>query len=115
MSQTTKYSRINQEIVKDAKKVEGLGASGIDLLACRYDRDPVDLIGSLQKAVKIPIIVAGSIYSFERVRKTLDLKVWAFTIESAFFYNKFVREGTFPKDLSRWLHDAFDLRDVERC
>ncbi len=82
-----------QEIVKDAKRVEGLGAGGIDLLAYRYDRDPVELIGSVQKAVKIPLIVAGSIDSLERVRKMLDLKVWAFTIGSAFFDKKFVTEG----------------------
>jgi NAD(P)H-dependent flavin oxidoreductase YrpB (nitropropane dioxygenase family) len=83
-----------QEIVKDARRVEGLGAGGIDLLAYRYDRDPVELIESVQKAVKIPIIVAGSIDSFERVRKMLDLKVWAFTIGSAFFDKKFLTEGT---------------------
>jgi NAD(P)H-dependent flavin oxidoreductase YrpB (nitropropane dioxygenase family) len=83
-----------QEIVKDAKRVEGLGAGGIDLLAYRYDRDPVKLIESVQKAAKIPMIVAGSIDSFERVRKMLDLKVWAFTIGSAFFDKKFVTEGT---------------------
>jgi len=83
-----------QEIVKDAKRVEGLGAGGIDLLAYRYDRDPVKLIESVQKVAKIPMIVAGSIDSFERVRKMLDLKVWAFTIGSAFFDKKFVTEGT---------------------
>jgi NAD(P)H-dependent flavin oxidoreductase YrpB (nitropropane dioxygenase family) len=83
-----------QEIVKDAKRVEGLGAGGIDLLAYRYDRDPVKLIESVQKAVKIPLIVAGSIDSVERVQKMLDLKVWAFTIGSAFFDKKFVTEGT---------------------
>ena len=83
-----------QEIVKDAKRVEGLGAGGIDLLAYRYDRDPVKLIESVQKVAKIPMIVAGSIDSFERVRKMLDLNVWAFTIGSAFFDKKFVTEGT---------------------
>jgi len=83
-----------QEIVRDAKRVEGLGAGGIDLLAYRYDRDPVKLIESVQKAVKIPLIVAGSIDSVERVQKMLDLKVWAFTIGSAFFDKKFVTEGT---------------------
>ena len=66
----------------------------IDLLAYRYDRDPVKLVESVQKAAKIPTIVAGSIDSFERVRKMLDLNVWAFTIGSAFFDKKFVTEGT---------------------
>jgi len=38
------------------------------------------LITSVQKAVKVPLIVAGSIDSFERVRRMKDLKVDGFTI-----------------------------------
>jgi len=77
------------EITKDARTVEDLGANGIDLLAYRYDGDEEQLIRSVQKAVKIPLIIAGSINSLERVQKMVELDVWAFTIGTAIFDKKF--------------------------
>jgi len=83
-----------KEIIDDAKMVEDLGAYGIDLLAYRYDGDPEQLIKSIQRAVKIPLIIAGSINSLEKVRKMVEFDVWGFTIGSAIFDKKFVRGGT---------------------
>lgn len=83
-----------KEIAADARMVEELGVSGIDLLAYRYDGNPERLIRSIQNTVEIPLIVAGSINSLERVRKMVDLDVWAFTIGSAIFDRKFVSNGT---------------------
>jgi len=89
-----------EEITKDARRVEALGVNGIDLLAYRYDGDVERLIKSVQNAVKIPLIIAGSIDSFEKVRKMAELGVWAFTIGSAVFDKKFVPNGTLNDQIS---------------
>jgi NAD(P)H-dependent flavin oxidoreductase YrpB (nitropropane dioxygenase family) len=89
-----------EEIAKDARRVEALGANGIDLLAYRYDGDVEHLIKSIQKAVKIPLIIAGSIDSFEKVRKMAELGVWAFTIGGAVFDKKFAPKGTLSDQIS---------------
>lgn len=94
-----------EEIAKDARTVEDLGVDGIDLLAYRYDGDPEQLIRSVQKAVKIPLIIAGSINSLERVRKMVELDVWAFTIGSAIFDKKFVPSGNLSDQITAVLKE----------
>ena len=94
-----------KEIINDAKMVEDLGADGIDLLAYRYDDDPEQLIKSIQRAVKIPLIIAGSINSLEKVRKMVELDVWGFTIGSAIFDKKFVRGGTLNDQITAVLKE----------
>lgn len=93
-----------EKIKKDAKAVQGLGVAGIDLLAYRYDRDPVPMIEAVQKAVRIPLIVAGSVDSLEKVRKLIDLDVWSFTIGSAFFDKRFVPNGTLTDQIQTVLN-----------
>jgi len=97
-----------EEITRDARTVEDLGANGIDLLAYRYDGNPEHLIRSVQEAVKIPLIIAGSINSLERVRKMTELDVWAFTIGSAIFDKKFVPSGTLSDQITAV------LKEIER-
>ena len=94
-----------KEIIRDAKMVEDLGADGIDLLAYRYDGDPEQLIKSIQRAVKIPLIIAGSINSLEKVRKMAELDVWGFTIGSAIFDRKFVRGETLNDQITAVLKE----------
>ena len=89
-----------EEITRDARTVEDLGANGIDLLAYRYDGNPEHLIRTVQEAVRIPLIIAGSINSLERVRKMTELDVWAFTIGSAIFDKKFVPSGTLSDQIT---------------
>lgn len=93
------------EIVDDAKKVEKMGLPGINLLAYRYDGDAEKLMVSVQKAVKIPLIVAGSINSYERVRKMKELNIWAFTIGGAIFDKKFVPQGTYSENIETVLKE----------
>ena len=83
-----------EEICEDARRVEKLGADGIDLLSYRYDGDPAQLTMAVKDAVDIPIIVAGSISSFEQIRKMVELGVWGFTIGSAILDRKFVAGGS---------------------
>lgn len=94
-----------EEIVEDAKRVEKLGVPGINLLAYRYDGDVEKLIVSVQNAVKIPLIVAGSINSYERVRKMKELDIWAFTIGGAIFDKKFVPEGSYSDNIEAVLKE----------
>jgi len=41
------------------------------------------LIQEVQKAVGLPLIIAGSINSYERIEKMKELGVWTFTIGGA--------------------------------
>ena len=98
------------EIVADGKKKQALGIDGINLLAYRYDGDVEKLISSLLKAVKIPIIVAGSIDSFDRVRKMIQLNVAGFTIGGAIMDKKFVPDGSLAEQATSVLKETGELR-----
>jgi hypothetical protein len=86
-----------EEIVNDAKRIESEGVHGFDLLAYRYKyQDKVnDLVASLNEAVRVPVVSAGSINSFRRLQETIDQKIWGFTIGGAFFEKKFVPGGSY--------------------
>lgn len=94
------------EIVEDGRKVEKMGVDGINLLGYRYDGDAVKLIRSVREAVKIPLIVAGSINNFERVRQMVNLDVWAFTIGAAILEKKFIPNGTLSEQLQAVLKET---------
>ena len=85
------------ELVDEARKLEALGADGFDLLLYRYKYpEKIDeLISRVVKEVKVPVVSAGSINSWERLQATIDQKVWGFTVGGAFFEKKFVPEGTY--------------------
>jgi len=89
------------ELVEEAKKLESLGADGFDLLLYRYKYpEKIDeLISRVVKEVKVPVVSAGSINSWERLQATIDQKVWGFTIGGAFFEKKFVPEGTYRDNI----------------
>jgi len=82
-----------EEIVEDAKRTQKLGADGINLLAYRYDGDVRELIKQVGAAIQIPLIVAGNVDSFERIRELKALGVWAFTIGGAIMEKKFPAAG----------------------
>jgi hypothetical protein len=88
------------EIVADGKRMEELGVDGFDLLAYRYVGDPVELARVFLSAVRVPVVLAGSIDSFERLDVVKGLSPWAFTIGSAFFEKKFVENGSFGDQMS---------------
>lgn len=76
------------QIIEDARRVEKMGAYGINLLAYRYDGNAEQLITSIQNAVKLPLIIAGSIDSFEKIEKMKDMQIWGFTIGGAVIERK---------------------------
>ncbi|MCJ7650113.1 MAG: hypothetical protein MUP85_16000 [Candidatus Lokiarchaeota archaeon] len=92
-----------QEIIDDAKLMEEKGVDGFDLLAYRYIEDAEKLAQQFIKAIKIPVVLAGSINSFDRLDKIKEYNPWGFTIGSAFFDKIFVKAGSFKEQISRVL------------
>src|SRR5689334_13216716 len=79
-----------EEIVAHACELEEYGAHGLDLLTYRYTGDAPSLLARVVEATDVPIVSAGSIASFERIREVWDAGAWGFTIGSAFFDGTFV-------------------------
>jgi hypothetical protein len=79
-----------EDIAADAKRTQKLGADGINLLAYRYDGDIRRLIDSVRASTDLPLVVAGNVDSFERIREMKRLGVWAFTIGGAIMEKKFL-------------------------
>jgi hypothetical protein len=90
-----------KEIIADAKELESKGVDGFDLLAYRYRQSNKvpKLMKKLVTAVKVPVVSAGSINSIERLQKTVNSGVWAFTIGSAFFEKRFLPGGSFRENV----------------
>lgn len=75
-----------EEIVESARRLASMdGVDGLDLLAYRFDGDVEHLIARVLEAVDVPVVLAGSIDSPERVGIVSRLNPWGFTIGSAIF------------------------------
>jgi len=91
-----------EEIIREAQKLEEKGIDGFDLLGYRYKQgNTEELIRIFLRKIRVPIILAGSINSFERLDKVKELNPWAFTIGSAFFDKKFVKGGLVKEQISK--------------
>jgi hypothetical protein len=89
----TKLTGTIDDIVDDAVRLAGLpGVHGLDLLAYRFAGDVEDLTRRVVKAVKVPVIAAGSIDCAERVQAMRRAGAWAFTVGSAVFDGSFLSE-----------------------
>lgn len=99
------------EIVTDARRAEDLGVDGVTLLAYRYSGEAHKLIESVKNAVNIPIIVAGNVDSFERIREVINLGVWGFTIGGAIFEKKFASKGDIREQLTMVIREIRRLKN----
>jgi len=83
------------EIIENGLEFERKGVEGINLLLYRYLGDQNELLNRVVEELHVPIIVAGSVNSFERIDKLKekDKCIWAFTIGGAIFEKKFVEGG----------------------
>jgi len=90
------------EIAADAKRIQGEGANGFDLLAYRYiiPEKVNELVAAVMGAISVPLVSAGSINSFERLDETIKQGVWGFTIGGAFFEKKFVPGGPYRDNVA---------------
>ncbi len=98
-----------EEIVQNAQFLEAQGVDGLDLLTYRYGGDASKLLQEVVKAVNIPVVSAGSIDSFERIKEVQRANAWGFTIGSAFFEHKFVPNGSFRQNIQavwEWLENT---------
>lgn len=77
------------DIIQEGLACAQLGVDGIDLLGYRYVGDAADLITKFVQAMPIPVCVAGSIDSYQRLDLIKSAHPWSFTIGSAFFDNRF--------------------------
>lgn len=78
-----------ESMVAESQTLMTKGIFGIDLLGYRYNADAEQLISDIVTQTDLPVCVAGSIDSYERLRFIKDTQPWAFTIGSAFFEHKF--------------------------
>jgi hypothetical protein len=83
------------EIVADGRALASRPeVTGLDLLAWRWtDGDGADLTRAVVDAVDVPVVVAGSIDSIERVEAVARSGAWAFTVGSAAFAGRFAEGG----------------------
>ncbi len=77
------------DMVSEAKSLKEHGVYGIDLLGYRYNADAQQLISDIVSKAGLPVCVAGSIDSYDRLRFIKQVQPWAFTIGSAFFEHQF--------------------------
>jgi len=79
------------DIVADARDLaQRPEVTGLDLLAWRWTGgDGADLARAVVQAVGVPVVVAGSIDSLERVEAVTRSGAWAFTVGSAAFAGRF--------------------------
>lgn len=84
-----------KEIIENGLEFEKKGVEGINLLLYRYVGDHNELLRQVVEKLHVPIIVAGSVDSFEKIDKLKegDKCLWAFTIGGAIFEKKFVEGG----------------------
>jgi len=76
-------------MIEEANGLIEKGVDGIDLLAYRFTGDAEALIARFVDEVNLPVCIAGSIKSFERLDYMNQVGPWTYTIGSAFFDNDF--------------------------
>ena len=77
------------DIIAEAQSYAAKGVHGIDLLGYRYTGNAAKLNAELVKSVSVPVCIAGSVNSYQRLDELKAAQPWAFTIGSAFFENQF--------------------------
>ncbi|MBQ4065369.1 MAG: hypothetical protein IJD10_04655 [Clostridia bacterium] len=77
------------EMLSFAKQALAKGAYGFDLLSYRYKGDSGRLSQAFVSQIGAPVCVAGSIDSYERLDRILEVSPAYFTIGGAFFENRF--------------------------
>jgi 4-hydroxythreonine-4-phosphate dehydrogenase len=95
-----------EEIAADARRVEGLGVDGINLLAYRYDGDVDALVEAVVDATSLPVIAAGSVDSAARIEALGRRGIWAFTVGTAALEGRLVPGAPLEQQLDYILRAA---------
>ena len=88
-----------EEMINEASAYIAKGVYGIDLLGYRYTGDAAFLNREFVKNMEVPVCIAGSVNSYERLQEIKAVSPWAFTIGGAFFENKF--DGTMKEQIDK--------------
>ena len=88
-----------EEMINEANAYIAKGVYGIDLLGYRYTGDAALLNREFVKNMEVPVCIAGSVNSYERLQEIKAVSPWAFTIGGAFFENKF--DGTMKEQIDK--------------
>lgn len=89
-----------ESTIKEGRELVAAGkVDGIDLLGYRFVGDAVKLNKEFVAAMDVPVCLAGSISSYQRLDEVLDANPSSFTIGGAFFENKF--DGTFAEQIDK--------------
>ena len=88
-----------QKIKEEARTYLEKGVYGIDLLGYRYTGDARQLNRVMAESIEMPICIAGSVDSYEKIDEILEIGAHSFTIGSAFFDNQFGE--TFMEQIDR--------------
>ena len=88
-----------EEMINEANACIAKGVYGIDLLGYRYTGDAALLNREFVKNMEVPVCIAGSVNSYERLQEIKAVAPWAFTIGGAFFENKF--GGTMKEQIDK--------------
>jgi hypothetical protein len=99
-----------EEIVEDGKRLEAKGVAGIDILSYRHATKPVEISRGLIQALSVPVVIAGSIDSVERLKTVNELSPWAFTMGTALFDKCFIKGAPFKDQLRAVLYHMDTLR-----
>ena len=85
-------------MIAEAAELAKKGVDGFDLLGYRFTEDASELIARFVEGTDLPVVIAGSINSYERLDEIKKVDPWGFTIGSAFFENKF--GGSFTEQIN---------------
>lgn len=88
------------DIIEQGKALTALGVDGFDLLAYRYTGKPEELVKKCVSAMNIPVVIAGSINSRERMQFVEDVGAWGYTMGTALFESDFVKNGGVRENLA---------------
>lgn len=88
-----------ESMLDESESLRAEGVHGVDLLAFRHESDPEKIAHDFIRQSRIPVILAGSIDSFERIEFVRDINPWGFTMGSALFNKNFVPGGSFRQNL----------------
>jgi hypothetical protein len=92
------------EIIESGREAETLGAYGVNLLLYRYSGDQKSLFNSVFRELRLPLIVAGNVRTFEQIEELRARNAWAFTIGGAIFEKRFAKEGSIQDQISAVLN-----------
>lgn len=76
-------------MIDEANRLVEKGVYGFDLLGYRFEGNAFELNKQFVSKINVPVCIAGSVNSYDRLDELKDVTPWAFTIGGAFFENKF--------------------------